>query len=141
MAKEMGLALTPWAPLAGGALTGKYLKGETGRVTEQSARRNEKNTEIVQKVVDWAAKLNVSPAALALKWTMQKDFVSIPVVGARKAAQLQDSIEALSLQIPEEVLGELDTVSKIDLGFPHEFLASKEVKQVVFGGTFDAIKH
>ena len=141
MAKEMGLALTPWAPLAGGALTGKYLKGETGRVTEQSARRNEKNTEIVQKVVDWAAKLNVSPAALALKWTMQKDFVSIPVVGARKAAQLQDSIEALSLQIPEEVLGELDTVSKIDLGFPHEFLASKDVKQVVFGGTFDAIKH
>ena len=71
MAKEMGLALTPWAPLAGGALTGKYLKGETGRVTEQSARRNEKNTEIVQKVVDVAAKLNISPAALALKWTMQ----------------------------------------------------------------------
>lgn len=141
MAKEMGLALTPWAPLAGGALTGKYLKGETGRVTEQSARRNEKNTEIVQKVVDVAAKLNISPAALALKWTMQKDFVSVPVVGARKAAQLQDSIQALSLQIPEEVLGELDTVSKIDLGFPHEFLASKEVKQIVFGGTFDAIKH
>jgi aryl-alcohol dehydrogenase-like predicted oxidoreductase len=141
MAKEMGLALTPWAPLAGGALSGKYLKGESGRVNEQSARRNDRNTQIVQKVVDWAEKLKVSPAALALKWTMQKDFVSIPVVGARKAAQLQDSIEALSLQIPEEVIGELDTVSKIDLGFPHEFLASKEVKQVVFGGTFDAIKH
>ena len=52
MASSQILALTPWAPLAGGALTGKYLKGETGRVTEQSARRNDRNTAIAAKVAE-----------------------------------------------------------------------------------------
>jgi aryl-alcohol dehydrogenase-like predicted oxidoreductase len=32
MAKHFGMTVTPWAPLAGGALTGKYLKGDRGRI-------------------------------------------------------------------------------------------------------------
>jgi aryl-alcohol dehydrogenase-like predicted oxidoreductase len=57
MASTQVLALTPWAPLAGGALTGKYLKGETGRVTEQSARRNDRNTAIATKVAEFPGRL------------------------------------------------------------------------------------
>jgi aryl-alcohol dehydrogenase-like predicted oxidoreductase len=36
MAEALGLAVTPWGALGGGALTGKYLKGEAGRIPETS---------------------------------------------------------------------------------------------------------
>jgi aryl-alcohol dehydrogenase-like predicted oxidoreductase len=32
MAKAFGMTVTPWAPLGGGALTGKYLTGDKGRL-------------------------------------------------------------------------------------------------------------
>jgi aryl-alcohol dehydrogenase-like predicted oxidoreductase len=135
MAKELNIAVTPWAPLAGGALTGKYLKGETGRVSEKSARRNEKNTSIVQTLVDVATQLNVTPAQLAIRWTMQKNQVVIPLVGANKAQQITDSLGSANFTIPQEQINILDEVSKIELGFPHDFLAGEEVKKVLFGGT------
>jgi aryl-alcohol dehydrogenase-like predicted oxidoreductase len=140
MAQQMGLCLTPWAPLAGGALSGKYLKGETGRVAENSARRNDRNTQIAQVVVEEAEKLGVSPAALAIRWTMQKAIPSIPIIGSRKASQIQESLTAASFIIPGESFARLNEISAIELGFPHEFLASKEVKNVLFGGTFDMIQ-
>lgn len=140
MAKEMGLALTPWAPLAGGALTGKYLKGEEGRVREGSSRRDERSTSIVKKVVEVAEKINASPAQVALKWTMEKDYTSIPIVDGRKVAQMEDSLNATEISIPEEDIQKLDEVSKISLGFPHDFLNSKDVKQVVYGGSLPSMK-
>jgi aryl-alcohol dehydrogenase-like predicted oxidoreductase len=139
MAMEMGLALTPWAPLAGGALTGKYLNGDTGRVSETSARRNEKNTEIVKKVVETANILGVSASQVALRWAMQKQFTSIPIAGARKVEQMAESLNAVNIEIPELLMNELDEISKIELGFPHDFLSSKDVKNVIFGGMYNDI--
>lgn len=140
MAQQMGLCLTPWAPLAGGALSGKYLKGETGRVSENSARRNERSIRIASAVLEEANKMQVSPAALAVRWTMQKPFTSIPIIGSRKVSQIEDCLTAVNFTIPEESLIRLAEVSSIELGFPHEFLASKEVKTVLFGGTYDSIQ-
>lgn len=139
MAAEMGLALTPWAPLAGGALTGKYLKGDTGRVSETSTRRNERNTEIVKKVVEVANTLGVSASQVAVRWAMQKPFTSIPIVGARTVQQIAESLNAANIEIPGLLMQELDEVSKIELGFPHDFLSSKDVRNVIFGGTYDQI--
>jgi len=140
MAKELGIAVTPWAPLAGGTLTGKYLKGETGRVSEKSARRNEKNTQIVETLIEVAKQLGVSPAQVAIRWTMQKEHTSIPIIGSNKSHQLKESLGCLEFLIPEEQMNVLNEASKIDLGFPHDFLQGEEVKKVLFGGTRDMIK-
>lgn len=140
MAKEMGLALTPWAPMAGGALSGKYLKGEQGRVKDNSARRSETSNKIAEKVVEVATKMGVSPAQVAIRWVMQKDFTSIPIVGSRKHEQLAESLKAADIIIPNELMKELDEVSKIELGFPHDFLASDGVKTVLYGNTWDKMK-
>lgn len=141
MAKEMGLALTPWAPLAGGALTGKYLinSKSNGRISKESSRRNEKSQLITAKVVELAKKLECTPAQLAIKWVMQKPFTSIPLVGGRKTTQIEDSLKANEVHIPEWALEELDAVSAIELGFPHDFLMSDGVKTVIYGATFDKI--
>lgn len=141
MAKALGLAVTPWAPLAGGALTGKYLKGETGRVKEESDRRNERSVAITKKVVEIAEKLGVSAAQVAMRWTMQKDFTSIPIVGGRKLYQMEDSLGCVNFEIPSELLNELNDVSAIEMGFPHDFLESDGVKYVVYGDTLRNIDH
>lgn len=139
MAREMGLCLTPWAPLAGGALSGKYLKGDSGRVSEASARRNERNTKIAEAVVQAASSLGIAPAVLAVRWTMQKPYTSIPIVGARKESQIRECLQAATVELPAETIKALDEISAIEGGFPHDFLRSPEVENILFGGTRNSI--
>src|SRR6202000_781040 len=60
MAKHFGLTVTPWAPLGGGVLTGKYLKGDKGRIKPDSKRLNDRALEITKAVVAVADELGVS---------------------------------------------------------------------------------
>lgn len=141
MAKELDIAVTPWAPLAGGALTGKYLGDKTkkGRVPENSKRRNEKAEEITKTVTEVAKELGVSPGQVAINWTRQREQVVIPIVGARYEEQINDSLGAVNFVIPDEMMNRLNEVSKIDLGFPHEFLKEPNIVDVIYGGTYDKI--
>lgn len=141
MAKSLGLTVTPWAPLAGGALTGKYLNKEEGRVTEDSPRRNERSTAIATEVVSVAKELGVSPAQVAIAWTMHQDQSVVPIIGARKLHQIQDSLGATTVEIPWELMTRLDAVSKQELGFPHDFLADDRMKELISGGTSDSIRY
>jgi len=135
MAKAFDLAVTPWAPLAGGALTGKYLKGDKGRLPDNSKRLNERSTAIAQKVVDIANQLGCTPAQVALKWTMQRNQVMIPIVGATKPEQLTDALGCVNVTIPDALMQELDEVSKFELGFPGDFFNEPGVIDVVYGQT------
>jgi aryl-alcohol dehydrogenase-like predicted oxidoreductase len=141
MAKQFGLAITPWGAIGGGALTGKYLKGDTGRVVESSARRSARANGIAAEVVKHAEILGVTPAQLVINWTRQRDpyLTSIPIIGARTAAQLQDSLGCLNFQIPTETIQALDAASPIELGFPHEFLATDNIRELIFGGQYAKI--
>lgn len=140
MAKDFGMAVTPWAPLAGGVLTGKYLKGEEGRVVEESARRGERATAIAKKTVEVAGKLGITPAQLALRWTMQKDFTSIPIIGGRNDKQIKDSLGKIDFLIPDDAMAELDEASAIKLGFPHDFLGAEYVQELVYNVQIDQIE-
>ncbi len=142
MADAYGMSMTAWAPLAGGALTGKYLdkQDEPKRLSAESKRLNERSTAIAQKVVDIAKELHVSPAQVALNWVRQQHPHYIPIVGARKAEQLENSLQCLSFTIPPAMLEQLHEISAIEPGFPHDFLASDGVRQILYGGTFNAIE-
>ncbi|MEO0899644.1 MAG: aldo/keto reductase [Bacteroidota bacterium] len=141
MAKAFDLAVTPWGAIGGGALTGKYLSDndEPKRLKEGSARLNERSTRIARTVVECAKEMGVSPAQLAINWTRQKEFTSIPIVGARKVSHIQDSLGCLTFTIPDDIMKRLEGASHQDLGFPHEFLQSDGVQQVIFGGTYSDI--
>jgi aryl-alcohol dehydrogenase-like predicted oxidoreductase len=141
MAKALDLAVTPWAPLAGGALTGKYLKDEAGRVKENSERRGDRANKIASVVVGVAQRLGVTPAQVAIQWTRQRDQLVIPIIGARLPHQLEDSLKSVDLLIPDEELKLLNEVSQQTLGFPHEFLETDGVKDVLFGGTFEQVEN
>lgn len=135
MAKALNMATTAWSPLAGGVLTGKYLKGEQGRIIENSSKRSEKSNAITQEVVNIAEELGILPSQVALNWLRQRNQLVIPIVGGRTEQHLQDSLGCLSFTLSEAHIQRLDEISKPELGFPHEFLASNNVKDIMSGGT------
>jgi aryl-alcohol dehydrogenase-like predicted oxidoreductase len=140
MAKHFGMTVTPWAPLGGGVLTGKYLRGEPGRIKPESNRRNDNSIKITQAVVDIAEETGISPGNVALKWTMQQGFSSIPVVGATKLSQLEDNLKTVDIELSSEHLQKLDEASAIQLGFPGDFFREDGVKTNTFGGFYDKVE-
>ncbi len=140
MAKHFNMTVTPWAPLAGGALTGKYLRGDKGRIKEDSNRLNENSVRITKEVMKIAEKLGVEPSHVALKWTMQQPLSVIPIVGATKKEQLEQNLKVIDIIIPEEDMKHLDEISAIDLGFPGKFLNEEAMQMNNYGGFYDKIE-
>lgn len=140
MAKHFGMTITPWAPIAGGALTGKYLKGDHGRIKEGSKRLNDNSVRITKEVMAIAEEMNVQPSQVALKWTMQQGFSSIPIVGATKLSQVEENLETVHVLLSDDHLKRLDTASAIELGFPGEFYKEDGVRMNNFGGFYDKVE-
>ncbi|MBS7566976.1 aldo/keto reductase [Mucilaginibacter sp. Bleaf8] len=140
MAKHFGMTVTPWAPLAGGALTGKYLRGDKGRIKAESNRLNENSERITREVVTIADELQVSPSHVALAWTVQQGFSCIPIVGATKLDQLHDNMRSIDVVLSNDHLQRLDEASKIPLGFPGDFFQEDAVKMNSFGGFYDRVE-
>jgi aryl-alcohol dehydrogenase-like predicted oxidoreductase len=139
MAKALGLSITPWGAIGGGVLTGKYLKADAvGRVPDSSARRNERANKIAAEVVAISDKLGIPAAQIAINWTRQRDQSVIPIIGARCSEQLIETLGCLNNPIPAEFIAQLNDVSAVELGFPHEFLQGY-AKDIIFGGTQDMI--
>jgi len=134
MARAFGITVTPWAPLAGGALTGKYLKGEKGRLPENSIRLGDRSNVITRKVMEIADRLGVAASQVAINWTRQHKSQSIiPIVGATKPAQLEDVLGCLKFELSKENVNELNEISAIDLPFPQKFLTEPLAEDLLFG--------
>lgn len=114
--RERGLGYTPFSPLAGGVLTGKYRRGEPFPADTRLALRpeghGERMTAQVHDALDRlraaAAARGVSPGALALAWIMAHPECTAPVVGpARTAAHLGHVAEALAVELTADEHAEL----------------------------------
>lgn len=141
MAKAFNLTTTPWAPLAGGALTGKYLKGNRGRLPDTSARLSERAILITKKVMEVAERLGVSESQVAINWTRQhKGQSMIPIVGATKLSQLEDTLGCLAWELPQDAMTELNEISRIELPFPQKFFQEPGVLDVLYGGLKDRVR-
>jgi aryl-alcohol dehydrogenase-like predicted oxidoreductase len=139
MAKAWDMAVLPWGLLEGGLLTGKFLtKTDTPtRINPADMQMSERVTKIVLEVQQVAQETGRTMSQVAINWVrQQQQALMIPILGARTDAQLQDNLAVLDWQLNEEQLKRLDTVSKIDLGFPHNFLPGNEY---LFGATFATI--
>lgn len=141
LARYTDMGVTAWAPLAGGALTGKYLNNNTDpkRLKEGSRRLNEKSMQIAATVVEIAQENQCSAAEVALNWIRAQHTPVIPIIGARHLAQFNESLHCLSSSLSETQIARLNEVSAIELGFPHDFLSQEGVKTVMYGGLYDKI--
>ncbi len=143
MARALDLAVTPWSVLGAGVLTGKYSRGrepETGRARAGAATR-ERNLEIAETVVSVADEIGCSPSQVAIAWVRRQPGVIIPLIGARNLEQLTDNLGALAVDLDDAQLQVLDSVSRIDLGFPHNFLSDPNILDLVSGGSWEHIEN
>lgn len=139
MAKAHQMSVTAWGILGGGALTGKYNTASDDPKRYSDA--GEKQKQLAELVMAVAERNGRSPAQVAINWVRQQQAKSslIPILGARTVAQIQDNLACLEWQLSTEELAQLSEASPIALGFPHEFLARAEVRQLIFGETFAQI--
>src|SRR5664280_1923028 len=73
---------------------------------------------VVDAVLTAADGLGASPVAVALAWVRDRPGVVAPVVGARTAAQLADSLASEALELPAEIRAALDDVSAPEMSYP-----------------------
>jgi len=151
MAKDQQMTVLAWSPLRNGLLTGKYLPENVKQSEAEGARMHspmmkgfglvEASTDAtVREIVAVGKELGVSAAQVALAWLRYRPVPVIPIIGARKLAQLEDNIRSLDVTFSPEQLQRLDKASAVSLGFPHDFMALEPVKAIVFGGLRDRIK-
>lgn len=142
MARELGLGVIPYSPLGGGVLTGKYGRADLSPGRADGTRRNfnlalgtltERNLAIADAVREVAEDLGRTPAQIALAWTLRNPAVTAPIIGARTPAQLEDNLGALEVDLPAAHLARLDAASAVELGYPHDMLASAHIRAVTRG--------
>lgn len=128
--REHGLSILPWSPLAGGFLSGKYSRGSkppAGSRLESWKDRfgrydTDRNWAVIDTLVDIAGRIDASPAAVALAWTLEQPTVASVIFGARSEAQLEDNLKAADLTLDAAALEALNQASKPDFGYPYEFI-------------------
>lgn len=112
---EHGLGYTPFSPLAGGWLTGKYRRGEPYPARSRMTVRPEPYAEFEhERIFDGlealgaaARERDVDMATLALAWVLSHPLVTAAVVGPRRPEQLEPARVALSLELFENEREEL----------------------------------
>ena len=151
MARDQGMTVLAWSPLRNGLLTGKYLPENVKQSEAEGARMHsemmkgfgsvEDSTHAtVREIVAVGEELGVSAAQVALAWLRTRPVPVIPIVGARKLAQVEDNLRSVDVKLSPEQLARLDKASAVSLGFPHDFMALDPIRAIVFGGLRDRIK-
>ena len=111
------IAYLPWSPLAGGALSGKYLNGKMPVGSRWSYeqrfgifRNTPQSQGAITEYVRLAKEYGLSPSQLALAWCDQIDGVSSTIIGATTMGQLKENIAAFGMSLTDEVLKDIRSV-------------------------------
>jgi aryl-alcohol dehydrogenase-like predicted oxidoreductase len=145
MCRALGLGVTAWSPLAGGVLSGKYATAEAGqsRFTNETMRQFMPEPQRAERTVaalkTVAGQTGRSLAQVALAWLRYRQQPVIPILGARKIAQLQDNLASLELSLSVEQVRLLDDATRIEMGVPQSFYARERVQELAYGGLRDKI--
>jgi len=106
-----GLGYTPYSPLAGGWLTGKYRRGENPPAGSRMTLRpdaylhfqDDRVFDALEAFEERGRELETSSAALAIAWLLGDPHVTAVIVGPRRPEQLRPALEALELELsPQE---------------------------------------
>lgn len=123
MADALDLGVVCWGPLAAGALSGAQ---HTRIAHPPPALAN-----VAEQVEAVSREVSMSMVQLALGWLIGRGH--IPLVGARTAMQLTQSLTASPLDAA--LLGRLDAIAPPELGFPHALISSSYLRRFALGDT------
>lgn len=139
-ARESGMGVMPWSPLAGGFLTGKYRREDTsatGRLSGANpfgdSKFSDRNWDILAVLNAVAGEQDRTPAQVALAWVMAQRGVISTLAGARSVAQLTGNIAATEVTLTGEQMNRLHEVSAQASGFSAS-LTAPIIRRMVYGG-------
>ena len=124
LAVEDHLAILPWSPLAGGLLSGKFIRDGKG---PQGSRRatfdfppvnKERAFDCIDAMQPIAQAHEVSVAQIALAWLLHQTHVTSVIIGAKTREQLADNLASVKVKLTEDELAALDKVSALPVEFP-----------------------
>lgn len=143
-AREGGLGIVPWSPLAAGFLAGKYERAGDGAATGEGRLSGpnpfgntlftDRNWRILEALRAVATQAEKPLTQVALAWAAAQPGVASLIIGASKLAQLHDNIAALDVRLSPEQLRTLDEASALEPTFPYPIFTAAG-NRGVFGGT------
>src|SRR4051794_30252734 len=124
---DQGVGILVWSPLAGGLLSGKYRRDQdmpegSRHLTdwnEPPVHDQEQLYDIVEALVAIAEAHGVSPAQVAMAWTLGRPCVASVIIGARTEEQLADNLGAADLTLDDDERARLDELSAPRLMYPY----------------------
>ncbi len=139
-ARDGGMGVMPWSPLAGGFLTGKYTRNDTsgtGRLSGANpfgdSKFSDRNWEILTILKEVATEQDCTPAQVALAWVMAQRGVTSTLIGARSVAQLNANIGASAITLTSDQMTRLNQISAPSGGFSAS-LTTPMIRRMVYGG-------
>lgn len=105
---DQNVAVCPYSPLEGGFLSGKYDRdgspppGSRGDLSSWDDRFSERQWRVLDAIRAVADELDATPAQVALRWLIDGDVPTVPIVGARTPEQLTDSAGAADISLIDE---------------------------------------
>jgi aryl-alcohol dehydrogenase-like predicted oxidoreductase len=151
MARSLDIGVTAWSPLGMGVLAGKYNKDNNNKEPKRfdpnhpmvSTFVNERNISIAKEVQAIANEIEKTPSQVALNWiiNLKKKGIIIPILGVRTQAQMIDNLGCLEFELDSEHMKRLNEKSKIELGFPYDFISSDVIRNQIYGNLYSSIEY
>ena len=118
--RRRGMTLLPYAPLAGGFLSGKYLRGKPlpkdARLAYSSHHAteviNERNWAMADRLRDLAARTGHSMLDIAFGWLLARPVTASVIAGAMTPEQVELNVRAGSVKLSADDVAELDRITK-----------------------------
>lgn len=117
-ARNTGIGLTTFSPLANGMLTGKYDDGipEESRATRNEQLKSKLTDDTIGRIKELApiaAELGISRAELAIGWILRHPEVSSVITGATRPEQIETTARAAEVTLSDEIRGTIDRLFPI----------------------------
>lgn len=139
MTRAFGMSLLPFNLLAGGRLTGKFNQpGGPGEPT-RARGASESQMAAAEALIRVAAEIGRSPSQVAVNWVRQSARHAVPILGARRPAQLADTLAVLDFSLTAEQMAELDTLAPPVRDYPHSFWNDYIRRDLIYGRRVDEI--
>jgi aryl-alcohol dehydrogenase-like predicted oxidoreductase len=120
VSKQLGIGQVVYSPIAQGVLAGKYKPGENPAAGTRAATPGDSGfmerfmrddlLEAVQNLRPIADELGITMAQLAIAWVLREPGISSAIVGATRPEQVDENVAASGIELPPEVLKQIDEV-------------------------------
>jgi 1-deoxyxylulose-5-phosphate synthase len=123
LCREEGVGLIPYSPIGGGLLAGSR---RTGTVRSHSVMARDRfnrpaDEAVIDAVGTVARHRGVASAEIAIAWLLAQPGVTAPIVGATRAAHLEDSVKAIGTRLSTEEVAKLEGAYETQVPLPVYF--------------------